>query len=123
MEEFASVFDTTGDLRSQLHPLAQHFRVSTQVVLARIREIGALSWDEFMTELRFEQERIAALETKGASGGNYYTTKPVQVGKRFASELIASTLEGRTTYTEAFRLLDVRKTSTLERLGQQLGIL
>ncbi|WP_423918475.1 ImmA/IrrE family metallo-endopeptidase [Candidatus Poriferisodalis sp.] len=97
MEEFASVFDTTGDLRSQLHPLAQHFRVSTQVVLARIREIGALSWDEFMIELRFEQERIAALETKGASGGNYYTTKPVQVGKRFARELIASTLEGRTT--------------------------
>ena len=46
----------------------------------------------------------------------------MQVGKRFASELIASTLEGRTTYTEAFRLLGVKKTATFEGLGQQLGV-
>lgn len=123
MEEFESAFDHAGELRSQLHPLAERFRVSTQVILGRIREMGALSWDQFMTELRIERERVAAIATERAGGGNYYTTKPVQVGKRFARELIASTLEGRTTYTEAFRLLGVKKTSTFEGLGQQLGVL
>lgn len=121
MEEFESAFDVAGDLRAQLRPLAERFRVSTQVILGRIRETGALSWDEFMAELRIEQERVAAIVTERAGGGNYYTTKPVQVGKRFARELIASTLEGRTTYTEAFRLLGVKKTSTFEGLGQQLS--
>lgn len=123
MEEFESAFDHAGELRSQLHPLAERFRVSTQVILGRIREMGALSWDQFTTELRIERERVAAIATERAGGGNYYTTKPVQVGKRFARELIASTLEGRTTYTEAFRLLGVKKTSTFEGLGQQLGVL
>ncbi len=123
MEEFESAFDAEGELRSQLRPLAERFRVSTQVILGRIREMGTLSWDQFMTELRIERERVAAIVAESAGGGNYYTTKPVQVGKRFARELIASTLEGRTTYSEAFRLLGVKKTATFEGLGQQLGVL
>ena len=123
MDEFSSAFQRDRDIRSQLQPLAERFRVSTQVILARIREAGRLSWDQFMAELRFERAQVAEAAAERGTGGNYYNTKPVQVGKRFARELIASTLEGRTTYTEAFRLLDVQKTSTFEGLGQQLGIL
>ena len=123
MREFRAAFDESKGLRVQLQPLAEHFRVSTEVVLGRIREAGALSWGQFIEELRIERERIAAIPPEERSGGNYYTSKPVQVGKIFARELIASTLEGRTPYTEAFRLLHVRRTSTLEGLGQQLGIL
>lgn len=41
MAEFRSRFDQGADLRAQLRPLAEHFRVSTQVVLGRIREAGA----------------------------------------------------------------------------------
>jgi len=115
MEEFRLVFDPAADLRIQLQPLAEQFRVSTQVILGRVREAGALTWDQ--------KERIAELVAERGGGGNYYNTKPVQVGKRFASELIASTLEGRTPYTEAFRLLDVKKTTTFEGLGAQLGVL
>jgi len=124
MDEFRSSFDGGLDLREQLQPLAKQFRVSTQVILGRIREGGALTWDQFMVELAAERRRVAAIVAeRGASGGNYYNTKPVQVGKRFARELIASTVEGRTPYTEAFRLLGIRKTSTFEGLGQQLGVL
>ena len=123
MTEFRVAFDTDSDLRAQLQPLAKRFRVSTEVVLRRMREAGALSWDRFVEELQIERERIAAIPPSERSGGNYYTTKPVQVGKRFARELIASTLEGRTPYTEAFHLLDIRRTSTLESLAQQLKML
>ncbi|MEZ5245461.1 MAG: ImmA/IrrE family metallo-endopeptidase [Acidimicrobiales bacterium] len=123
MDEFREVFDGRSDLREQLQPLAERFRVSTQVILARMREAGALTWDQFMAELRVERQRIAEIVAEKGSGGNYYNTKPVQVGKRFARELIASTVEGRTPYTEAFRLLGVKKTSTFEGLGEQLGVL
>jgi len=123
MAEFLSGFDPDAALRSQLQPLAEHFRVSTQVILARVREAGALTWGQFMEELRVEKARVEEIVAERGSGGNYYNTKPVQVGKRFARELIASTLEGRTPYTEAFRLLNVKKTSTFEGLGEQLGVL
>lgn len=123
MDEFRRVFDADGNMREQLQPLAEQFRVSTQVILGRMREAGVLTWDQFMAELRLERQRIAEIVAEKGSGGNYYNTKPVQVGKRFARELIASTVEGRTPYTEAFRLLGVKKTSTFKGLGEQLGVL
>lgn len=41
----------------------------------------------------------------------------------FPQASAAGALEGGTLYTEAFRLLDVKKTSTFEGLGEQLGVL
>jgi Zn-dependent peptidase ImmA (M78 family) len=124
MTEFRSVFDPAVDLREQLQPLAERFRVSTQVILGRIREAGHLSWDDYLHELGFERARIAEIvaERGGGGGGNYYNTKPVQVGKRFARALVASAMEGQTSYTEAFRLLGLKKASTFQGLAGRLGV-
>lgn len=122
MAEFRAAFDPTADLADQLQPLAELFRVSTQVILGRVREAGHLSWDEYLHELGLERERIAAIVAERGSGGNYYNTKPVQVGKRFARALVASAMEGQTSYTEAFRLLGLKKASTFEGLADRLGV-
>lgn len=123
MAEFEARFDRQANLREQLQPLAQHFRVSTQVILGQMRETGALTWDQYLAEFAAERERIAAIVTQRGSGGNYYNTKPVQVGKRFSRALVASALEGQTSYSEAFRLLGLKKASTFDRLAEQLGVL
>ena len=112
-----------SDLRAQLQPLAEHFRVSTQVILGRIREAGLLTWGEYLVELAAERERVAAIMAGRGGGGNYYNTKPVQIGKRFARALVASALEGHTSYTEAFRLLGLKKAATFDRLAERLGVL
>lgn len=122
MAEFRQRFDALADLRAQLRPLADHFRVSSQVILGRIREAGALTWDEYLTELDVERRRVAAFLADREGGGNYYNTKPVQVSRRFASALIASAKEGRTPYTTAFRLLDVKRESTFDGLADRLGV-
>jgi Zn-dependent peptidase ImmA (M78 family) len=122
MAEFRQRFDQRADLRAQLRPLAEHFRVSSQVILGRVREAGALTWDEYLTELDVERQRVAAFLADRGGGGNYYNTKPVQVSRRFASALIASAKEGRTPYTRAFRLLDVKKESTFDGLADRLGV-
>ncbi|MGD9792638.1 MAG: ImmA/IrrE family metallo-endopeptidase [Acidimicrobiia bacterium] len=122
MAEFRQRFDQRADLRAQLRPLADHFRVSSQVILGRIREAGALTWDEYLTVLDVERQRVAAFLADRGGGGNYYNTKPVQVSRRFASALIASAKEGRTPYTTAFRLLDVKKESTFDGLADRLGV-
>jgi len=122
MGEFRQRFDQRADLRAQLRPLAEHFRVSSQVILGRAREAGALTWDEYLTELDVERQRVAAFLADRGGGGNYYNTKPVQVSRRFASALIASAKEGRTPYTTAFRLLDVKKESTFDGLADRLGV-
>jgi Zn-dependent peptidase ImmA (M78 family) len=122
MDEFRQFVDTSADLRGQLQGLAEHFRVSTQVILGRIRESGELTWDEYLHELDLERARVAAIVAERGSGGNFYNTKPVQVGKRFARALVASALEGQTSYTEAFRLLGLKKASTFDGLADRLGV-
>jgi len=122
MGEFRAEFDTSADLWSRLQPLAESFRVSTQVILGRIREAGELTWDEYLHELDTERARVAAIVAERGSGGNYYNTKPVQVGKRFARALVASALEGRTSYSEAFRLLGLKKATTFDGLADRLGV-
>ena len=42
-------------------------------------------------------------------------------GKRYASALMESTLEGRTLYRDAFRMLGISKTATFHELGRTLG--
>lgn len=122
VEEFRAHRDASADIRSQLQPLAEHFRVSTQVILGRFREAGELTWDEYLHELGVERARVAAIVAERGSGGNYYNTKPVQIGKRFARALVASAMEGQTSYTEAFRLLGLKKASTFDGLADRLGV-
>jgi Zn-dependent peptidase ImmA (M78 family) len=120
--EFRERLDASADLRSQLQGLAEHFRVSTEVILGRMREAGELSWDEYLHELGIERARVAAIVAERGGGGNYYSTKSVQVGKRFARALVASAMEGQTSYTEAFRLLGLKKASTFDALADRLGV-
>lgn len=123
MDEFRADFDPDADRREQMQALAERFRVSTQVILGRMREAGALGWNEYLAELDLERARVAAFVTERGGGGNYYNTKPVQVGKRFARALVASALEGHTSYSEAFRMLGMKKAATFDRLAERLGIL
>lgn len=122
MAEFRNLFDQAVPVADQLRPLAEHFRVSTQVVLGRLREAGVLTWEQYLVELDEERARAAEHLSGRSSGGNYYNTKPVQVSKRFARAVIGSAKEGRTPYTRAFRLLDVKKESTFDGLADQLGV-
>ena len=122
MAEFRALLDSGSVWRSQLSALAEHFRVSTHVILGRLREASVLSWDEYFEALATERARIGALVSGSGGGGNYYNTKPVQMSKRFTSALISSVKEGSTPYTRAFRLLDVKKESTFDGLAERLGI-
>lgn len=112
--------DPTADLRTELGRLARRFKVSTLVVLRRLHDAGRLThtayWDAYAAELA----RLRSLP-KG-SGGDFYLTLGARVSKRFARALVASTLEGRSSFTETFRLLGFKKMATFHELGNNLGM-
>jgi len=122
-DEFTSVYLGAEPSGEELDRLAEHFKVSTQTILGRLRELGHIDWDRYFELRESERQRIAALIGPDTSGGNYSNSRPVQVSKRFATELIASVYEGVTSYTEAGRLIGTSKESTLRSMGDRLGVL
>lgn len=53
---------------------------------------------------------------------HFYRTGRARVSRRFARALIANTLEGQTTFTEAGRLLGIRRASAFDALQKDLGL-
>jgi Zn-dependent peptidase ImmA (M78 family) len=119
-EEFRALYRPAADLESEKDRLARQFKVSTLVVLRRMHETGGLSRSRFWSAYKTELERLAALP-KG-SGGDFYLTTAARASKRFARAIVVSTLEGQTTFTEAFRLLGVQRLASFEQLGASLGV-
>ena len=121
LEEFRAEYDRRAELRSELDRLAKRFKVSTLVILRRIHDAGGLRGDAYWRAYEDELARLRALP-KG-SGGDFYLTLGARAGKRFARAVVASALEGRSSFTESFRLLGFKKMSTFDDLGRSLGIL
>lgn len=114
------VHEPKAELRAELDRLARRFKVSTLVVLRRLRDIGALTAKQYREAYGAELERLRGLPAGG--GGNFYLTLGARVGQRFAHAVVTSTLEGRSSFTEAFRLLGFKKMSTFRSLSENLGM-
>lgn len=124
LQNIRADFRPATEIPGELNRLARIYKVSTLVVLRRVYDAGFLSWDRFRLAWESELERVLALGgQRSPGGGNYYNTQPRRVSKRFARALIASTLEGRTLYRDAFQMIGSGKMSTFEGLGERLGVI
>jgi Zn-dependent peptidase ImmA (M78 family)/transcriptional regulator with XRE-family HTH domain len=108
------------ELRNALTRHARRFKVSTPVVLRRIHDLGGLAHNEVRHAYERELERLRP--RRKSSGGDFYRTQGVRLGRRFASALVLSTLEGDTEHGDAFRLLGFSKLATVRALGHRLGV-
>lgn len=114
-------FQRRAELHTEVNRLARRFKVSTLVILRRIHDAGGLTRDQLRAAYEEELERLLSIPTGG--GGDFYLTLGARAGKRFARALVASTLEGRSSFTEAFRLLGFKKMATFRDLGHSLGVI
>jgi Zn-dependent peptidase ImmA (M78 family) len=122
LELVRSEHDRRAPLRDEAQRIARHFKVSTLVMLRRIHDTGAVSKKAFWEAYNSELERLIEIAKSGGGGGDFYATLGVRTGKTFARALVSSTLEGRTSFTEAFRLLGFKRMATFEELGRNLGV-
>jgi Zn-dependent peptidase ImmA (M78 family) len=108
------------ELRQTLDRLSRQFKVSTLVILRRLHDAGHLGRRRFWEEYEAELERLRRLPT--SRGGDFYMTTAVRVGKRFARAVVVAAMEGRTSFTEASRLLGFKKMATFRELSTSLEV-
>lgn len=109
----------------ELERLAARYRVSTLVVLKRLYDAKALSWEEYLQTYEEEKMRvmsILAARRGDGGGGNYYYTQPLRLSRRFSRAVISSAFEGSTSYRDAYRLLGTKKRATFDNLAEKLGV-
>jgi Zn-dependent peptidase ImmA (M78 family) len=115
-------FRPAADLADELDRLARDFKVSTLVILRRLREVGFLGTQEFRDAYETELHRVRLLKAAAGTGGNVYSTQPVRTSKRFTRAIITSALESQTLYSDALQMLGFSKISTLHELASRFGI-
>lgn len=120
LDAMRQAYRPDAELVEEAGRLARRFKVSTLVILRRILDVGGLTQEEFWEAYHAEVARLRAIPR--GSGGNFYLTQAARVSKRFAAALCASTLEGQTRYTDAFRMLGFSKLATFKELGRSLGV-
>ena len=121
MDVFLGELVADEPVHDTLSRLARRFKVSTLVVLRRLADAGRLDRNAFFRAYRDELEHLRTIAAAGAGGGDFYRTTASRVSKRFARALVESTLEGRTLYRDALRMLGIAKTSTFNEFGRSLN--
>jgi len=114
-------YDMERDTDEELNRLARRFKVSTLVILRRMFDVGGLSREQLRVAYARELARLMDI-VRSSGGGNFYLTQSARVSKRFARALVVSTWEGRSSFTEAFRLLGVKKMATFRGMSKSLGM-
>jgi len=101
--------------------LARRFGVSAEVVLHRLhgaRRIDEERYGELLEAVRADYGG----EKRRSGGGNYYNTLTARLGRSFATAIVTSTLEGRTGFTESFRMFGTHKREVFDKLARHLQV-
>lgn len=121
MKELRATYQRNAPIPDEIQRLAREFKVSTLVALRRLFDGGYISQAALWQHYREEQERLRRLPER--SGGDFYRSLGARASKRFARALVASTLEGLTSFPDAFRMLGMRKTATFYQAARELGVM
>ncbi len=122
LEEFRRLFRPDEPRRAVLDRLARHFKVSTLVILRRMVEAGAMSYEDFWRAYEEEVQHLQQFERQGEGGGNFYRTLRLRVSSTFAEAVVISALEGQMLFREAYQLLGLRNHETFQKFAKTLGV-
>lgn len=109
-------------LQDEIQRLARWFKVSTLVIVRRLYDLSVLDEATLWRVYREELERVKALAVREGGGGDFYNSLGARVSKRFASAVVGSTLEGQTPFTDAFRMLGIKKSTTFYEEARRLRL-
>ncbi len=121
MAELRAVHERDASIPDEIQRLAREFKVSTLVALRRLFDAGYIKQTALWQHYRVEQERLSELKER-SSGGDFYHSLGARTSKRFARAIVSSTLEGLTSFPDAFRMLGLRKTATFYEAARELGV-
>ena len=109
-----------SDLDDAIFSVAKSFRCSNVVIARRAYDNNFISKEEYTRISKAAAKNYDDAQEKKGSGGDYYRTALSRFDNRFLKMLIESVSEGKTLYTDAFRLTKTNR-STFSALAEEIG--
>ena len=100
---------------------ARRFGVSAEVALHRLYGVGRIGEEQYAALLEMVRADYSG-DKRSSGGGNYYNTLTARLGRSFATAIVTSTLEGRTGFTESFRMIGTHKREVFDKLARHLQV-
>lgn len=116
--------DNTAGIEDKISELAKYFRCGSIVIARRALDQGLIDKATYKLIVDSTIEKYREKRSEQSPGGNYYNTLKTRIDKRLVMALNNSIYEGRTTFSEAYRLTNTnRKTfSTLVEMVVGVGV-
>lgn len=99
-----SRLDPSMDLDGRIAAIRGIFPVSSTSVVLRALNDGFIDHKQYKQSTHTAQEWMEHHKNDTTHGGNYYITKLSRFDRRILDHIVASVAEGRTSYTDAYRL-------------------
>ena len=125
-DSFRNAFSLVGQNAPEkiISELAQKFKVSKFVAIARCRELSLLNRE--VTDSLWAQENAWLKKQKDKQkengGGDFFAALKYRVGQLFAQTIISNLLEHKISFSDAYHLLNIRDHKSLVKLSQSVGV-
>lgn len=111
-----------NDVKTTISTLAKYFKCGITVIARKALDHGYITSQEYtqisqLAVYLYNEQRKKAKENPG---GDYYRTASSRIDQRFFRMLAGSVAEGKTLYSDAFRLTNTNR-DTFRELAQQAG--
>ena len=98
---------------------AKFFKVSPIVIARRASELGFITKSEFFEFYNDYMENLPE-KRKPSSGGDFWRTQNVRLGRRFGRAVVSAAKEGRIAYSDAYALTRLYG-STFDRFANRVA--
>ncbi|MDJ0580202.1 ImmA/IrrE family metallo-endopeptidase [Crocosphaera sp.] len=122
LKDLQNNFNRSNSLEDELKRLAKFYKVSSLVISRRLYDLKVYNYQEFRTIYEEELDELQKLQGKSKQkiGGDFYRNLNIKVSRQFLQALVSSTLEGKTLFRDAFRLLSIKKSETFNTIANKL---
>jgi len=102
--ELRNIWVTAARDDEPYQTVARHFKVSVLVAARRTLDLALIRRTEFLDFYTAYQEDERRRRGQSSSGGDFYATQALRIGRRFAGTVIQAAREGKLLYNEAYKL-------------------
>ena len=104
-DELIIIWKQVGQSEDRFEQAARYFKVSEIVAARRALDLNLVTKEEFFLFYEDYMKRLRQqTEQTKTSGGNFYATQTMRIGRHFAEAVIRAAKEGTILYREAYQL-------------------